>query len=113
MTSAYDQGHIPEILVRHRLRIAREEAGLDQDQLAETIGVSRNTIGNIEKGKLKTAPRKIVINAWALACGVPVTWILTGHPPSDGPGGDDGGGGGRLGEHNRGTEDYQSLPWAS
>lgn len=85
MTTAYDQGTVPVIEVRHRLRIAREAAGLDQEQLADLIGISRNSIGNIEKGKLKTAPRKIVINAWALACGVPVGWLTTGHEPPPGP----------------------------
>ena len=88
MTSAYDQGTIPLIEVRHRLRIARESAGMDQEELAGTIGVSRNTISNIEKGNLKQPPRKIVINAWALACGVPVGWVLTGDngpPGPDGP----------------------------
>lgn len=80
MTSAYNQGEIPDVLPRHRLRIAREHAGLDQSQLAEFIGVSRNTISNAETGNV--APRKIVVNAWALACGVPVTWIWTGEPPA-------------------------------
>ena len=87
MTSAYDQGTVPVIEVRHRLRIAREAAGLDQDQLADAIGISRNTVSNIEKGKLKTPPRKIVINAWALACGVPVSWLISGDEPPPGPDG--------------------------
>ena len=85
MTSAYEQGSIPQIEVRHRLRIAREFAGLDQGQLADRIGVSRNTISNAECGAVNA--RKIVVNAWALACGVPASWITTGeHPgPGDGP----------------------------
>lgn len=83
MTSAYDQGVCPEVQIRHRLRIAREHAGLDQGQLAELIGVSRNTVSNAETGAVQA--RKIVLNAWALACGVAVTWILTGKQP----GGDD------------------------
>src|SRR5512139_3346054 len=35
MTTAYESGTPPEILLRHRLRIAREHAGLEQDELAE------------------------------------------------------------------------------
>jgi len=85
VTSAYEQGTIPLIEVRHRLRIAREAAGMDQETLAGAIGVSRNTISNIEKGNLKQQARKIVINAWALACGVPVGWILTGDNGPPGP----------------------------
>ena len=84
MTSAYEQGSVPTIQVRHRLRIAREYAGLDQGQLADLIGVSRNTISNAECGAVQA--RKIVINAWALACGVPASWIATGEPQGDGPG---------------------------
>lgn len=85
---------MPPIEVRHRLRIAREFAGLEQDQLAERIGVSRNTVGNAEKGRGK--PRKITLNAWALACGVPVSWIETGVVKQS-PDGDDPS---RLGESN-------------
>ena len=48
MTSAYEQGTIPRIEIHHRLRIAREYAGYDQEQLAKVIGISRNTVGNAE-----------------------------------------------------------------
>lgn len=76
MTSAYEAGRVPEIQVKHRLRISREFAGLEQDELARLIGVARNTVINAEKGH--NEPRKIVLNAWALACGVPASWIKTG-----------------------------------
>ena len=81
MTSAYNQGDIPEILVRHRLRIAREYAGLDQVDLAERMEVTRSTISNAETGA--GTPRRATVNAWALACGVPAKWIWTGQPPAD------------------------------
>lgn len=84
MTTAYDSGNVPPIEVRHRLRIAREYAELEQDELAELIGVSRNTIGNAEKGRVQ--PRRITLNAWALACGVPVSWLIAGGEQSGGPG---------------------------
>lgn len=83
---------MPEIELRHRLRIAREFAGLDLGQLAERMGVSRNTVSNYEHGN--TAPRKIVLNAWALACGVSLDWIQTGNGSPTPHGGG-----------NRGTED--------
>lgn len=87
MTSAYDQGRAPKIELRHRLMIARTEAGLSQAALADLIGVARNSIGNAETGT--TTPRRITVNAWALATGVPVTWLLTGEEPA--PAGPDGG----------------------
>ena len=83
MTSAYDQGSCPQIEVFHRLRIARQHAGLEQGELADRIGVSRNTVSNAENNRVAT--RRLLINAWALACGVPVSWILSGEPPSDHP----------------------------
>lgn len=85
MTVAFEQGRIPPIEIRHRLRIAREFAGLDQEQLADLVGVSRGTIGNAETGRAH--PRKILVNAWALACGVPSSWLQTGEVDEgpDGP----------------------------
>lgn len=78
---------MPEVELRHRLRIAREHAGYEQEELAQKMGVSRNTITNYEKGKV--APRKIVLNAWAWHCGVSLDWINTGRvgtptPPGGG-----------------------------
>ena len=67
---------VPEITVQHRLRIAREAAGMDQEQLATAIGVARNTVGNAENGR--TEPRTITLNAWALATGVPLEWLVNG-----------------------------------
>ena len=87
MTSAYETGHVPEIQVHHRLRIAREFANLEQGELAERIGISRTSVSAAELGR--TQPRKITLNAWALATGVPVTWLTTGQAPTMGP---DGGG---------------------
>ena len=76
MTSAYEHGEVPPIEVRHRLRIARERAGLDQDQLAERMAVTRSTISNAEQGK--GSPRRSTVNAWALATGVKASWLNTG-----------------------------------
>lgn len=90
MTSAYEQGNVPTIEVRHRLRIAREFAGLDQEQLAERSGIARATISSAENGP--KVPRKSTLNALALACGVPVSWIVTGTSAERGDDGPDGGG---------------------
>ena len=88
MTSAHNSGTVPTIEVKHRLRIAREYAGLDQDQLAVRMDVTRSTISNAEQGKVK--PRRMTVNAWAMACGVPASWINTGEQP-DQPDPDGGG----------------------
>ena len=101
MTSAYDQGSIPKVELRHRLLIAREAAGMDQGELAARMGVSRSTISSAENGKGHA--RRTTLNAWALACGVPITWILTGQPPA-GPDPDDGASHGSLPEPPVGIE---------
>ncbi|OZF47677.1 helix-turn-helix transcriptional regulator [Rhodococcus sp. 14-2470-1a] len=90
MTTVYDQGRVPEILPKHRLRIARDNAGLEQNELADIIGISRQSVSNAESGK--STPRKVVFNAWALATGVPVQWLLTGEAESPRPDGDPNGG---------------------
>jgi transcriptional regulator with XRE-family HTH domain len=65
--------------MRHRLRIAREEAHLEQEELAERMQVSRSTVGNAELGK--GTPHRLTLNAWALATGVPLSWLKTGEEP--------------------------------
>jgi transcriptional regulator with XRE-family HTH domain len=67
---------IPEITLQHRLRIARESAGLDQGQLADAISISRNTVTNAECGR--NSPRTITLNAWAAATGVSIDWLING-----------------------------------
>ena len=71
--------------VAHLLRIAREEAGLEQDELAVLIGVSRNSIGNYESTKYARKRKAHVITRWAMACGVVPRSIDPTLPGSDGP----------------------------
>ncbi|MFA4084209.1 helix-turn-helix domain-containing protein [Mycobacteroides salmoniphilum] len=84
MTTAYDGGRVPEIVLRHRLLIARIESGLSQAALAQRVGISRQTVSNTENGT--TTPRRIVVNAWALATGFSVKWLLgeLGNDPDGG-----------------------------
>lgn len=84
-TQRYER--IPEWTQGDRLRKARETTGFGQREFAEHIGVSHQTITNAEKGHRTV--RKITMNAWALATGVPVEWLVTGESSHD----DDGGGG--------------------
>lgn len=70
-----------------RLRKARESTGMKQREFAQHIGVSHQTVTNAEKDHREV--RKITMNAWALATGVPVEWLETGEAPEStrGPGG--------------------------
>ena len=50
------------LILKNRLKEARTEAGLSQGQLAEAVGVSRNTISSIETGQFcPTAKLALVI----------------------------------------------------
>ena len=89
-------GIIPTFTIHDRLRKAREAAGLDQVQLADIIGMSRTSVSNYETGVM-AKPRKIVVNAWALATGVPVQWLETGVAPAPGDDGAPAGGAGAGG----------------
>lgn len=40
-----------EIILKNRLRVARAENDLSQEQLATLVGVTRQTIGSIESGQ--------------------------------------------------------------
>ena len=82
MTVAVEPGRVPQWTIGDRLRKAREDAGLDQGQLAEAMEVSRKTIGNNETGRVQ--PRRIVVRAWALATGVSFDWLWDGTTPSPG-----------------------------
>ena len=76
MTTAFESGRIPAVTLRHRLWIARDYAGMDQQELAAAIGVSRRTVSNAESGQV--TPRAITVNAWAAVCGVPASWLRDG-----------------------------------
>jgi transcriptional regulator with XRE-family HTH domain len=67
---------IPVWTLGDRLRKARQDAGLEQRDLAEAMGLSPSTIGTYEKGV--TPPKLLVLKAWALATGVPVEWLQEG-----------------------------------
>ena len=71
---------IPEWTTADRLRKARESACIDQAELADRIGIARQTVNNYERGRT-TNYRRIVLNQWALATGVPVEWLTAGTSP--------------------------------
>lgn len=77
MTTSYAVA-IPQWTLGDRLRKAREHAGMDQEELALRIGVSRGTVSNYEIGRGTRPPKVVVLRAWARECGVPYEWIVDG-----------------------------------
>ena len=55
-----------ELILRNRLKEARQEKGLSQAQLAELVGVSRNTISSIETGQFNPTAKLALILTIAL-----------------------------------------------
>ena len=54
------------LILRNRLKAARGEKGLSQAQLAQMVGVSRNTISSIETGQFNPTARLALILCIAL-----------------------------------------------
>ncbi len=59
-----------------RLNYVRKQKGYTQDSLAESIGVSRGVIFNLEKNK--TDPQTIVINAICQTLKIRKDWLMNG-----------------------------------
>lgn len=59
-----------------RLNYVRKKKGFTQDSLAESIGVSRGVIYNLEKNK--TEPQTIVINAICQTLKISKEWLVDG-----------------------------------
>ena len=45
------------LILKNRLKVARAEKGLSQNDLAKLVGVSRNTISSIETGQFNPTAR--------------------------------------------------------
>ena len=55
-----------QLILKNRLKVARAERGLSQTQLAELVGVSRNTISSIETGQFSPTAKLALILCVAL-----------------------------------------------
>lgn len=54
------------LILKNRLKMARAERGLSQNDLAKLVGVSRNTISSIETGQFNPTARLALILCIAL-----------------------------------------------
>lgn len=55
-----------KLILKNRLKEVREEKGLSQSQLAEMVGVSRNTVSSIETGQFSPTAKLALILCIAL-----------------------------------------------
>ena len=79
-------GLVPTWTVADRLRKSRELTGQDQAAFADSVGISRTSVGNAERGDV--VPRRLTLKMWAMATGVNLQWLETGQAPVN-PGPDD------------------------
>ncbi|MBQ7862233.1 MAG: helix-turn-helix transcriptional regulator [Clostridia bacterium] len=55
-----------KLILKNSLKDARSEKGLSQQQLAEMVGVSRNTISSIETGQFNPTAKLALVLCIAL-----------------------------------------------
>ena len=55
-----------KLVLKNRIREARTQKGLSQSQLAQMVGVSRNTISSIETGQFSPTAKLALILCIAL-----------------------------------------------
>lgn len=55
-----------DLVLKNRLKVARAEKNLSQTELAEMVGVSRNTISSIEVGQFNPTAKLALILCIAL-----------------------------------------------
>ena len=86
MTISHATGTIPEWTKGDRLAKALKSAGVSVQDMADYLGVSRQTVGNYVSGR--TQLTRGDMRLWAMRCGVPLEWLETGErpEPKSGPG---------------------------
>ena len=86
MTTQVIETYAPELPQAARLHLARYLAGLDMQELAEATGISRSTIRNYESLTWNRPRNPAYLRLWAMATGVPLSWLQTGTVPGPGDG---------------------------
>lgn len=85
MSTQRTKTSVPTWDLSDRMAKALKVAGLSVQDMADFLGVSRNTVGNYTHGRTK--PDKRTLMLWAMGTGVPQGWLETGEDT-----GEDGGG---------------------
>lgn len=70
-------GTVPIWDTADRMRKALREADLGVQEIADYLGVSRNTVSTWINGRIK--PSTQTLRLWAMRCGVDYGWLTGGH----------------------------------
>lgn len=79
MTNSPAEGNVPQFDMADRLRKALRQANVGVQEIAEYLGISRNTVGSWLAGRAE--PGKAFVMLWAMRTGVPLKWLQTGENP--------------------------------
>lgn len=67
---------VPEWDTADRMRKALREAGISVQEMADYLGVARNTVSTWINGRIR--PSKQTLRLWAMRCGVSFSWLSEG-----------------------------------
>jgi transcriptional regulator with XRE-family HTH domain len=73
---------IPEWDIADRMRKALRVAGLSVQEIADYLGVSRNSVGAWINGRIE--PSTQTLRLWAMRTGVDYEWLRDGKPQVEG-----------------------------
>jgi transcriptional regulator with XRE-family HTH domain len=73
---APDGDRVPEWDVADRMRKSLRNAGMGVQEMADYLGVARNTVSTWINGRIE--PSTQTLRLWALRTGVPFAWLRDG-----------------------------------
>ena len=82
MSTQPTEVYTPPLPQYARLHLARFMAGLEMQELADRMDISRGTVSNYEDADYSRQRQRSTIRLWALATGYPVEWLADGVPSS-------------------------------
>lgn len=77
------RGVIPAIKLGDRLGLSLKHANVSHQEMADYLGVSRNTIGNYLSERTHADKRTLML--WSMRTGVDLEWLRTGQAPAAPP----------------------------
>lgn len=73
MSEMQTEAVIPEWDLADRMRKALRVSGTDVQEIADYLGVARNTVSTWINGRNRPSPA--TVRLWAMRCGVPYEWL--------------------------------------
>lgn len=82
MSTQPTEVYTPSLPQYARLHLARFMSGLEIQELADRMDISRGTVSNYEDADYTRQRQRSTIRLWALATGYPFEWLADGVPQS-------------------------------